>query len=497
MPERSRAFVLTLLELAVAALAIWQILEVATAMSARVSADWDLEWMEGATLLSALRVAQGLPIHGEPTVEYVPFIYPPGYAWLLAACSSVYPLGYSLGRAVSVVATLVASVALLAGARAAGARWGLALGCVGLFWGTWVDGGTFLDLVRTDSVSLALLASALVVAALPSRAATVIGGLLLAVAFTTKHHVAAFGFPIALGLWSRDGWRRAAMFAAASAGPALGFVAWQQVASEGWFLTWILGVPSSHGLVGRRLLPNLDALGRPQGAQWELWSALPITTTLCVLAARRWALRTYWLGVAITALVVASVMRGHVGGFLNVLIPCLWVQSLLPALLARSAERAPLAHAALLAAVGAQLLFGRDELRSYVPKDGDDTRHAAFVEALRELPEPLWLPHAPWAAVQAGKRPSVALITLWDIDHPTSPARVGVRRIRDAVGEGHFATIVLPAKDLGYGLAAAYARRRPLTAPSVRTVTGWNVEIRHVWTPRAADDPPARRRAAD
>ena len=77
--------ILLALELAVLLVAALQLWEVATVTWARLNYGYDLEWMEGATLLTGLRAQEGLTFYTLPQLDYIPFIYPPVYAWLLGA----------------------------------------------------------------------------------------------------------------------------------------------------------------------------------------------------------------------------------------------------------------------------------------------------------------------------------------------------------------------------------------------------------------------------
>lgn len=53
----------------------------------RVLYPFELEWMEGATVEHVLRVMEGRPLYVEPSLEFVPFVYTPLYAWLGALAS--------------------------------------------------------------------------------------------------------------------------------------------------------------------------------------------------------------------------------------------------------------------------------------------------------------------------------------------------------------------------------------------------------------------------
>jgi hypothetical protein len=320
----------------------------------------------------------------------------------------------------------------------------------------------------------------------------VLGGLLLAVAFMAKQHAAMLGFPIAVALWARHGWRRAALFAAASAGPALAFVIAMQAHTGGLFLTYLVEVASGHPIVASRALPSVQG-GKIEGAQAELWRALPWTTTVGLLLAWAWPRRLYWGGLAFTLLVTVSLMRGHHGGFLNVLIPMMWLQALFPAFVAAALRDATVGWRVLLrriaphvAAVlaGVQLLAADDDYTRFVPRPRDAEAHAKVVDEIRALPGRVFVPHAPWVAVQAGKEPSVALIALWDIDHKGGPFKDRVKLVERAVRDHHWGAVVTSKDTLGYGLSKYYTRERDLDTTGVPTVTGWRVRLKSVWVPK-------------
>src|SRR5262244_1076103 len=77
---------------------------------------FDLEWMEGGMLLHAKRIAQGQPIYGPPSIDFVPYLYTPLYPAVVAILGKLFGIGYALGRFVS-LASLAA--ALVLGYRAA------------------------------------------------------------------------------------------------------------------------------------------------------------------------------------------------------------------------------------------------------------------------------------------------------------------------------------------------------------------------------------------
>src|SRR5690606_38528222 len=102
------------------------------------------------------------------------------------------------------------------------------------------------------------------------------GGLLF-LAFLAKHNVAAFGVPVALGLWAWRGWRAALTFGLAAAVPGLLFTLAMQIGTDGNFLRYVVDVPRSHPVVWARAVP---------GTVRETGHALPVLSAALAV----WAL---------------------------------------------------------------------------------------------------------------------------------------------------------------------------------------------------------------
>ena len=57
---------------------------------------FDLEWMEGGMLVHGLRIMEGKQLYVEPSSEFIPFIYPPLYSWLLGIGGWIFGLDSEL-----------------------------------------------------------------------------------------------------------------------------------------------------------------------------------------------------------------------------------------------------------------------------------------------------------------------------------------------------------------------------------------------------------------
>jgi hypothetical protein len=519
-------------------------------LARRLSHPFDLEWMEGATLIHAWRLQRSLPIYVEPGIDFIPFVYPPGYPALLTALAGLVPLDYSLGRAVSLAATLGAAAALVFVVRQRAGGWGAAGAAAAVYLGCYPSSGLFYDLVRSDALAMGLLAWAIALTFVHSAAARCGAALLLALAATVKLQTVAFGLPLLVYLVRRDGVRAGVGFLLLSALPALAFAGAMQWRTDGAFLRWVVLAPASHGMVWSRFFPGTAA---ELGAQLPV-ALLAVTGFLLLQvadrldAARRRAfllfsaalgvvsgLGLWWLGpplsvpgalgaVGVASLVAGGVAglvwlrrrggvagapaegllllglgaaavlasaaaRGHVGGYVNVLMPLHWSLSLgFGLVLAASARRWPRRGAALASALAIlQLALQAQALDAskMAPHSEDRRAGEAWLPLLREQPGPVLSPFAPWLPVQAGHEPSLHLLTLTENRGPRAVYPGIERQFERAVEAAHWQTIVAGNVEIGLGVEDRY---RFVEAPALDAhfwpLSGYRVRPQLIMQPR-------------
>ena len=123
----------------------------------RVGYPFEIEWMEGGMLTHAIRLAEGQAIYAQPSTEFVPFFYTPGYPALLAAFGQIFGgVDFALARAVSLAATLITMWLLFQVVRReTDVRFGFI--AVGLYAALFRTNGAFYDLARPDALYMALV----------------------------------------------------------------------------------------------------------------------------------------------------------------------------------------------------------------------------------------------------------------------------------------------------------------------------------------------------
>lgn len=516
----------------------------------RLNYPYDLEWMEGGMLIHALRIQQGLGIYVQPSSDFIPYIYPPLYPTLLAWLSEIWTLDYWMGRGVSIIGTLLATGAVVQAIRQESNSWLLSWLGGALWLSTYEDVGTFFDLTRADGLMMGLLSWSVV---LVRQQRLAWAGILCWLAFLSKHNAAIVGAPIAIWLWRTQSWQRALQFGLWSAVPALLSVGWLQYITDGLFLAYLLEVPSHHPIVGQRLvwmsememlkpfaLPvvvlslygirALWGVARWRGVLWTFGllcigvmtqldqsvfpkiagshkvGQIPFAVVCWLMVGISWlrpslildwwnqkqsqpdkTMWDFWWLVTLTLVVFSALMRGHHGGFTNVLMPGIWALSVLvPLLLWRLLSNVKVMIALLMGQIG----FGLWSVQNFLPTTEDRLAGDALVAELKVAQGPVWVPHSPWLAVQAGYPPTVHLIALWDIDHTDGPFENDVASIKNDIASHRWGTIVSADKRLGFGLNQHYQYHQSIR-PKGRTFlpkVGWKVRPSYVYRPKRSSE---------
>lgn len=346
----------------------------AVAIAGRLFSPWPLEWIEGLTLVHALRLLGGEPLYAPPAAEFIASIYPPLAYLPMALSVSVFGSSLTAARIPSVLATLLALIlvarvtARVGGGRLAGL---LAAGVFALGYGYC---GAFYDLARVDALFvLCVIAGVERLAADRPRAALA----LFAMSLFAKQQGLVFLLAASFWLAWRDRSRHLSSIAGAwgAALSLLLFLHWQ---TGGWFTRYCFAIPAAHGVIWGSL---------PVFLLGDVFLKLPLLATAAFVALlRTWrAPRAVDISL-VAALAVSALGRVHPGGFDNVLIPgfallvIAGTAALAPVLFGRQSR--PLVRAAVGLALLAQALLLFQPATHYWPQPRADEAYRSLVAAL-------------------------------------------------------------------------------------------------------------------
>jgi hypothetical protein len=367
----------------------------------RMRYPFELEWLEGGSLVQVERVLAGQPIFVRPSPAYVAFTYTPLYYYAAAAASAVTGPGFAALRLVSFLASLGSLAIIFSLVRRETGRALPALVAAGVFAGTYRATGDWLDVGRVDSLWLALtLGAAHRIRFGRTALSQAAAGALLCLAFLTKQVavVALLGFGLH-HLW----WRRReapALLGTAAAGVVAATLLMDRL-TGGWFTFHVF---RPHGLLPYRFVTF-----------WlvDLLPLLPVAALGALLLARDADRERRRFYAAFAAVLVGSGLLGRmiVGAYVNALLPaCAGLAVLLGLALHQAREslprsagaRGPLVDAALLVAVLLQLARLVSDPRAALPTRADRQAGERLVGHLARLGPRVLVPSHPYLAARAG-----------------------------------------------------------------------------------------------
>lgn len=514
--------------IAMAAAVLW-IGSLLVVFALRIGFPLELEWMEGGILLQAHRLQQGQPIYPEYGADFIPFLYTPGYAITLAGLGTIFPLGFGLGRAISVLATVAIGVGIAVAIRREGKPMAHAIAGAGLFASGWVFTYRWYDLTRPDSLAMALLVWGLLVLrhARGRDRAAIVAGVLVALSFWTKQTAATFVIASGVGalvLMPRQFLVYAATVAVVDGGGMLlgnqitGGMLWTYVyelhqshrfleerfRSKAWgmlvhaapFLVALIAMTLGRGVVGLRGA-WADRERRSAALRAVREGSIRDRLARAQAGLRRDAIAgpLWWTLMAGAALLVSALGYSTQWAEANAFIPGVLFGAI--AVMVVVPDRgAP--EVAALGLVTLQLAFAyvvepryqpiQDEglqawRRSYVwhdprpsiPTDAARAQAAKVRNALSRAEGPVLALHRPWWSVLAGGDGHVGSMNLHDV--PDEPRIAIQKALRDRVRGGGFAEIHFegePPTWLLRDLGRSYrVERRLQGAERVRPLSGW------------------------
>jgi hypothetical protein len=454
---------------------------------------YELEWMEGGSLLHVQRVLHGQSVYGPPSVRFTPFIYTPLYYYASAAVAWFLGPRLSTLRLVSIFGSFVAFWAayrlVVAETKA---RWpGIVAAC--LLAATFRLSGAWLDLARVDALFLGLLLAALVcVRGTTSSRRAVAAGVLFGAAFLTKQEALLPSLAVLPFLWRRSP-RIAGSYAASMAAVIGVATVALQYASSGWFLQYTLWLPTQHQLASGNVLGFwTHDLVRSVG--------LAVAIGVAALVALRAESRRFYVPVVIGLVLSSYTARLHTGGYDNVLLPSYAGIAVAFGIgcyvLTHPPERARrVARVVFVVAIAQFVLLAYNPL-AQIPSAADARAGDRFVADLRSLPRPVYLPGHSWLLERLGQPTTAHAGAIGDILRGDAGGsnRHLARELRRLVAEQRFGAIVvdsprelsyLPRNVGRYYCAAQRIRHRDFPKPR----TGTRALPSRVWIPRPADDP--------
>ena len=495
-----------LLKCALAAAAIYYLLAYAAIAILRMPYPFELEWAEGGSLAQVNRILAGQKLYVSPSLQFVPYIYPPLYFYLSAAVARLTGPGFLPLRLVSFLASLGSiGIIFLLVRRETGNSFAALLGA-GLFAACFRLGGAWFDVARIDSLFLFFLLAALyVLQREPAWGSYTLAGLLLSASFLTKQTALAFAAPLVL--YAVIAGRRHALALLATVALVAGLGTWAiNAASGGWYYYYAFVLPQQHTIM-KSVILNF----------WrrDLLEALPLASFLAAfyffasLAShqkRRWL---FYLLAAAAMLGGSWAARLNLGGARNALFPALAmiailfalaIQQALEAIRTLPATQRPALEAYVFFVGLAQFVLLAYNPLPQIPSPRDAQAGWQLVQTIRQLPGDVFIPSHGYLATLAGKSGSAHWMAMGELfavyGGTETPAGAQLAaEIRQAIRDQRFSAIILdsPWALFQQDIDRYYTRQGSIFQDErvFRTVTGEMVRPEWIYVPKTRQVFPA------
>ncbi len=403
----------------------------------RLAYPYEVEWMEGAMLDHVVRILSDKPIYAAPSIDFIPWLYPPAYYYVIAGVAKIVGIGFFAGRIISVISTLL--IAFLMGwmVQRITKNRVFAFLTVALYFATYHATGYYFDIVRNDAfftmiiVVVAFIAIQTRGAVLPACFCAV----LFSIAFLTKQQAIFFLPPLALWFWLRDK-KAGIIFTVGAVILIIVSLIALNATTHGWSTFYMFTIPNAKR-ADFSVIRMFDVFPNFAFGPFALSSLALILLPLLFKEGGRGWLRAFFKSdtglivmMALAALAAGAVSLGNEGGDRNVMMPfAAFVVPLLPIALYEIRVGKPefsryifLPILFQFAALYFNPLSEKMVIASAHQRAGGD----AFVAKLRTMPGEVYIPYHGYILRQAGKASHAQLLAMLDVlrVHDTTGARL-------------------------------------------------------------------------
>jgi len=385
----------------------------------RLSYPFELEWMEGSSVLNVQRVLAGQSLYVAPSLDFIPLLYAPLYYYVSALFALVTGNGILPLRLVSLLSSIgcFAFIFMIVCRRTSSLYASFIAAC--LFAATYRISGAWFDIARIDSLFLFLLLAGLYAFDSP-RALTrsLVSPMLFFLSFFTKQTA----LPIALclaaaALVTRKRSERFMFLLTFSVLMAGSFVIMNTL-TNGWYKFFVFELPGQHEILKTFLVDFWTK---------DILKQLPVAFCLCMIPFLKFGAGTHSKSgqtiqdiMVLGALFMASYLsRLHRGGWDNVLMPVyagiaiyfgIGMAQLLKALGGKDNFRI-----VLIIALALQFMSLFYWPQQQIPSTRDRQQGEKLMQLISSFKGEVYCSDHPWYLLKQNKPAQAQDCTIWDI----------------------------------------------------------------------------------
>ncbi|MEE2925503.1 MAG: hypothetical protein VX619_12045 [bacterium] len=413
---------------------------------------YQLEWMEGETLVYLARLWEGRPFYISPTLEWTPFLYNFLYFYICCALDFFIGDGFIAGRLVSIVSILATVYLLFLIVRdwCGDAIYGVL--AAALFLATYVPSGAWMDLARVDSLFIFFITLALwglVLKGELSSGVICFSGLLLA--FLVKQSALSIAPFLCLALYLK--FPKASLIMSLGMLISISFITLgMDLSTGGWYSYYIFQLASEHKWITHRYWSFFtdDVL---------LWFFPAIIVIAMGIRNNLRLLNSPICLFAVGLFVCAYLSRLHNGGYVNVLMPAHLAIAIFTSRAMYEVfktEKFGL-HVVVCCLILCQMCICLYNPSVYLPNQADLLANREVVKLIKKSYGPVWVPYHSYLAYKAEKPRHAHILAMVDVKQSDREgASINLENeLQKKIQDQLFSLIILDEWDR-YGMAEAF-----------------------------------------
>lgn len=474
--RRSLQLIISLIAIFYIGLYLWTVLN-------RIGYPFELEWMEGAMVDECRQILAGNAIYRTPGLNYVPFIYPPGYFVLSSLSMSLLGVGFLAPRLISFLASMGSIFLLFLIVRRGNRAYAGGIISAGLFAATYGVTGAWMDVARVDSFFLFWITLGIFTATgSPAKKGTsVITAIIFLAAFFTKQVALAPAAAVGIYYLIKD--RQLFFLYAVTILIVLGAgTLLLDYYSHGWYKYYVFLLSSRHVIqlnqIRDFLLKDIIRLF-PFAAGLSLYAWVIIIKDWCYTKNAPPSL--LYLITSASLFVVSMVGRGNINSYVNTLLPLALALSLLSGWIWQQSGVREVnncrgrycssgyyeSHSQAAASSCGSVFWVQPVLgvfiilqfllllyfpSQYIPTTDDRLAGEKLIDFIKNSHGPIFLPFHGYLPEMAGKESSAHWTAILDLllamgEEEDDPARLWFDRFNRALEEGRYENIILDRED--------------------------------------------------
>ncbi|MCB0208466.1 MAG: glycosyltransferase family 39 protein [Anaerolineae bacterium] len=286
----------------------------------RLSYPFELEWMEGGSVIQVQRILDGQSLYVRPSLDFVPFIYTPLYFYISSLFAQITENGFLPLRLVSLLSSLgcLVLIYMIVYRRTASCYASFMASC--LFAATFRISGAWFDIARVDSLFLFLLLAGIYTFDAPGRfTRSFAAAILLFLSFFTKQTALTTATCLLVAALCTRRQTERYLFPLSFGFLMLASFLIMNTSTAGWYQYYVFDLPVQHNVATAMLVKF-----------WTHDIAQPLPIAVCISLVPFFSLATtkskansiirdmFILG---GLLLTSYFSRLHAGAYVNVLMP--------------------------------------------------------------------------------------------------------------------------------------------------------------------------------